>query len=270
MSDIPTFDFDKENVPSFDFDKEDEAKKTLATVDPESDHKLSIANTFSRVINPQWVYHNVDALSKSIYGVEVKAKDFVQRIGNTFKEEKIREEIGRYGQRQFAEETDDNAKHIADLKKQLPPPEETLSKVPKAILQSLQNLGYMGVSGAGFLATDMAAFLSGEMGTRALGRKPLTNIEPAMEAEAERFSGNFIGQVYQSMRDEGIDPTIARSVSGGLGAFQAAMFGLPISRLPGVRQLEQSAINEAIQRAVLGGGIDRLLLAKERNWQRRE
>jgi hypothetical protein len=228
-------------------------------VDTDADHKMNLAGFFSKWMSPKFVYNSVDAVSRAMYGAELKAKDFWDRLGNTFKEAAVRSEIGRYGQRNFAEETDYNDQHIKELKKQLPPPERTLSDVPKSILQSLYGLGYLGVHAAGFVATDMAAFLSGEQMSKSMGLRTLTHIEPYTEMEAERLSGQFVGTVYQSIRDRGIDPTIARSVAGGMGLFQAVMFGLPISKLPGVRALEDAAINEALARVALNGGIDSVL-----------
>ena len=227
--------------------------------------KVSVSKTLAKPLGvpPMMVWKNIDATDKALYGQGPKKGSLADRVKGSIDEFNVQNERSQIGaKRLFGTATAADIQRDDELKKQQSKPEARLGHIPDMVFQTVGGLGYMGLAAAGTLSDWGAAAVSGELVDRWLGGKPVTHFTQMAQAEQQKFLGTMGAGLYTHMRDEGHSVAVSRAVALPVMALQAALFGLPVSKIPGVSKLLGDSVAETVARVTVDGSLDKVVPAK--------
>jgi hypothetical protein len=240
-----------------------EAIKKVADLSPDPNvarQQFAVADFFARTVGIPVAdaYQNAEKIASEWWGsTKVNVSEAAKRIGNSVKDIGINNELNSIYARVMSaggQMTDSQRKKVDELQAKRPSPEESMSALPAGAMKMLYDLGYQAVEAGGEVAGYVAAFVSGEMLSRTLGLRTLTDIQPWAEQRAADLMGCYMGATYRGFIEAGMDNTVATAAAGSLGVFQAVLIGLPVSKLPGISKLGQDALMKAATKVILKGG----------------
>ena len=216
------------------------------------------------------VWANHDQIRAKMYGEEVKPTTFWERLKNTWEDFKTRREINNLTTKRFFGDDSSND-HIQELKKKLHPPEQLIKEFPKQIMSSLLDMGILlGEGIAGVVGAQVGSTVGGWRLVRGPGgsfvpvqeddgEKPLVRELSSVPLLRELFDSTVSAQ-FDAMMDwrdnkgKGVNPTVARGFSLGMGAVMTALNFLKIGEIPGVQQGEK-LVSGALVRAAMKIGL---------------
>ena len=205
------------------------------------------------------VWGNHDQIRQKMYGGEVKPSTFWQRLKNTWEDYTTRREINSLSTRRYFGYDDQNDK-IQLLKEKLHPPEQTIKEFPKQVMSSLVDLGIQlgkGIEGSigASVGASVGGLLLGPVGVAAGGLAG--GMAPLREQFDTVVSSQFDAMMeWRDDKGKGVDPTVARGVSLGMGAVMTSLNFLKIGEIPGIKQggtiVEKALIKAAMKIGLTG------------------
>lgn len=225
----------------------------------------SIAMAKALGVPPGMVFQHYDSFATQWTGTPEKPTSLwgklkgwvgkqIDATGNTFTGVQIENQINALSMRQLSgDKSPELQARIEEMKAKIP--KDQLAAVPKGLMSILYGLGYQAYAGGAFVADNVAALMSGEYMARAVGQKPATNFLGYAQMAGEAFSGSFSGAAYRGLRDAGVDDGVATGAALGMGLLQAALMGLRVSEIPGIKQLTNEALITAAKKAALSGTL---------------
>jgi hypothetical protein len=245
--------------------------KEISANPNEVPQRLGVAQFLSKRIGIPLgdAYQSAEKIAAEWFGdTKITFKEAAKRIGNSIKDAGLNNEINSIysrtlkGRREF---TDTEQNKVDELTARLSPHEERLKAFPDALLKGIYDLGYVplqlggaiGGAVAGEVADRVAEVLAGEAGMTALGLRPPGNITLWAEDRIANLWGSLMGASYRGFIEAGMDRQTAAEATAGLLVVQAALTAIPISQLPGIKQLGQQALMKAATRVILKGGYQK-------------
>jgi hypothetical protein len=229
---------------------------SLDPVNEQAKIDSSIAMAKALSVSPGMVFQNYDSFATQWAGAPEKPLSFWKKLGNTLRSLPEQSNLDALSFRQITDKSPELQAHIDEAKSKAIPAKDQMDSVPRVLIGTFYGLGYQAVTGASFVADNIAALLSGEYLARASGQKPLTNFLGMAVSSGEKFSGSFMGATYRGLRDAGVQDGIATGAALGIGLLQAAVMGLRISQIPGIKKLTNEALVEAAKKAALNGIVE--------------
>ena len=205
------------------------------------------------------VWGNHDQIRERMYDSQVKPTTFWERLKNSGEDFVTRREINALSTLRFFGDESQNDK-IQLLKEKLHPAEKTIKEFPKQVMGSLVDLGIQlgkGIEGmvAGGVGAVVGGTLLGPIGMAAGG------FAGGMIPIREQFD-NVVSSQFDAMMDwkddkgKGVNPTVARGVSLGMGAVMTALNFVKVGEIPGVKQggtiLEKALVKAAMKIGLTG------------------
>jgi hypothetical protein len=239
----------------------EQSRQTFIQLHPQGPQEgqaaLNAAEHLKNVVPPVITAQHPEIVSQQLYGQPMKATGLWERVKGSVESYFEHATASALGARQMSMALS-TGKEDPELQKQI---DEATSKadakahlktVPQAILQIPLGLGYDLVTGASFVADNVAAALTLEPIRNMLGILP-THLQKMGQSSGEKFMGSFTGATYSGLRQEGIPPNIAAPFAIGGGLLMASLYGLKIDAIPGVgKALEQGGLDATAKAAVTG------------------